>query len=110
MRLPLDDLRVVSIEQYGAGPFGSMQLADLGADVVKVEDPTVGGDVARQVPPYAAEGTSFLKHVNPRLVCASRSAFGNTDPRAPHGGYDDQRIESLFASGLVGSPERMETS
>src|SRR5260370_17920272 len=29
-----------------------MQLADLGADVIKVEDPTVGGDVARHVPPF----------------------------------------------------------
>ncbi|MFL5953314.1 MAG: CaiB/BaiF CoA transferase family protein [Gaiellaceae bacterium] len=60
MRLPLDDLRVIAIEQYGAGPFASMQLADLGADVVKIEDPSVGGDVARQVPPYAAEGTSLF--------------------------------------------------
>lgn len=60
MRLPLDDLRVVTIEQYGAGPFASMQLADLGASVIRIEDPSTGGDVARQVPPYAAEGTSLF--------------------------------------------------
>jgi crotonobetainyl-CoA:carnitine CoA-transferase CaiB-like acyl-CoA transferase len=59
-RLPLDDLRVVSIEQYGAGPFASMQLADLGASVVRIEDPSAGGDVARQVPPYAEGGTSLF--------------------------------------------------
>ena len=29
-----------------------MQLADLGADVIKIEDPSVGGDVSRYVPPY----------------------------------------------------------
>jgi crotonobetainyl-CoA:carnitine CoA-transferase CaiB-like acyl-CoA transferase len=50
--LPLADLRIVCIEQYGAGPFGSMHLADLGADVIKIEDPTAGGDVGRYVPPY----------------------------------------------------------
>jgi crotonobetainyl-CoA:carnitine CoA-transferase CaiB-like acyl-CoA transferase len=56
---PLADVRVVAIEQYGAGPFGTMQLADLGAEVIKIEDPTVGGDVSRYVPPYR-EGTDSL--------------------------------------------------
>jgi crotonobetainyl-CoA:carnitine CoA-transferase CaiB-like acyl-CoA transferase len=56
---PLEDVRVIAIEQYGAGPFGTMQLADLGAEVIKVEDPTVGGDVSRYVPPYR-EGTDSL--------------------------------------------------
>ena len=36
-----------------------MQLADLGADVIKIEDPSVGGDVSRYVPPYL-EGTNSL--------------------------------------------------
>jgi crotonobetainyl-CoA:carnitine CoA-transferase CaiB-like acyl-CoA transferase len=36
-----------------------MQLADLGAEVIKVEDPTVGGDVGRYVPPYTDERDSF---------------------------------------------------
>ncbi|HEX2738315.1 MAG TPA: CoA transferase [Acidimicrobiia bacterium] len=52
-RLPLEDVRIIAVEQFGAGPFGSMQLADLGADVIKIEDPGTGGDVGRSVPPYA---------------------------------------------------------
>jgi crotonobetainyl-CoA:carnitine CoA-transferase CaiB-like acyl-CoA transferase len=56
---PLADLRVLAIEQYGAGPWATMQLADLGADVIKVEDPGVGGDVSRYVPPYQ-EGADSL--------------------------------------------------
>ncbi len=45
-QLPLSGLRVVALEQAVAGPFCSRQLADLGADVVKVERPD-GGDFAR---------------------------------------------------------------
>jgi crotonobetainyl-CoA:carnitine CoA-transferase CaiB-like acyl-CoA transferase len=55
----LDGLRIVSVSQFGAGPFGTQLLADLGAEVIKVEDPGVGGDVARQVGPYAADGDSL---------------------------------------------------
>jgi crotonobetainyl-CoA:carnitine CoA-transferase CaiB-like acyl-CoA transferase len=57
--LPLAGLRVISLCQFGAGPFATMQLADLGAEVIKVEDPTVGGDVGRYVPPYASERDSL---------------------------------------------------
>ena len=56
---PLADVRIVSVEQYGAGPWGTMQLSDLGAEVIKIEDPAVGGDVARYVPPFQ-EGESSL--------------------------------------------------
>ncbi len=57
---PLADVRVVAVEQYGAGPWGTLQLADLGADVIKIEDPSVGGDVGRYVPPYQAEESSLF--------------------------------------------------
>lgn len=60
MILPLDDVRIVALEQYGAGPFSTMQLADLGADVIRIEDPSVGGDSGRYVPPYADGGTSLF--------------------------------------------------
>jgi crotonobetainyl-CoA:carnitine CoA-transferase CaiB-like acyl-CoA transferase len=51
--LPLADLRVLAFTQLGAGPFAMTFLADLGAEVIKVEDPTTGGDEARGVPPFA---------------------------------------------------------
>jgi crotonobetainyl-CoA:carnitine CoA-transferase CaiB-like acyl-CoA transferase len=57
---PLHDVRVLALEQYGAGPWGTMQLADLGADIIKVEDPSVGGDVSRHVPPYQAQESSLF--------------------------------------------------
>ncbi|MEQ6902544.1 CoA transferase [Nocardioides sp. YIM 152588] len=57
---PLEDVRIISLEQYGAGPFGSVHLADLGAEVIKIEDPRVGGDVGRYVPPYFEEEDSLF--------------------------------------------------
>ena len=57
---PLEDIRVIAIEQYGAGPFGSVHLADLGAEIIKIEDPRFGGDVGRYVPPYAEEEDSLF--------------------------------------------------
>ena len=62
---PLEDIRILSLEQYGAGPFGSLHLADLGAEVIKVEDPRVGGDVGRYVPPYSkGEDSLFFEAFN----------------------------------------------
>jgi crotonobetainyl-CoA:carnitine CoA-transferase CaiB-like acyl-CoA transferase len=55
----LDGLRIITVSQFGAGPFGTQLLADLGAEVIKVEDAAVGGDVARHVGPYAAGGDSL---------------------------------------------------
>ena len=48
---PLKGLRVLTLEQYGAGPYGTMLLAELGAEVIKVENPA-GGDVSRATGPY----------------------------------------------------------
>ena len=51
----LSGLRVLAVEQYGAGPFGTLFLADLGAEVIKIENPRDGGDVSRAVGPYFDE-------------------------------------------------------
>jgi crotonobetainyl-CoA:carnitine CoA-transferase CaiB-like acyl-CoA transferase len=63
--LPLADVRVLAIEQFGAGPWGTLQLADLGAEVIKIEDPASGGDVGRYVPPFCEdEGSLFFETFN----------------------------------------------
>ena len=56
MTLPLEGVRILTVEQYGAGPFGTMWLADQGAEVIKIEQPPgedgTGGDFARALGPY----------------------------------------------------------
>ncbi|MBT6139863.1 MAG: CoA transferase [Rhodospirillaceae bacterium] len=49
---PLEGVRVLAVEQYGAGPFGTMYLANQGAEVIKIENPRDGGDMSRAVGPY----------------------------------------------------------
>jgi crotonobetainyl-CoA:carnitine CoA-transferase CaiB-like acyl-CoA transferase len=50
--LPLEGLRILAVEQYGAGPAGSVYLADLGAEVIKVENLREGGDHGRDLGPH----------------------------------------------------------
>jgi crotonobetainyl-CoA:carnitine CoA-transferase CaiB-like acyl-CoA transferase len=65
MGMPLEGIRVLAVEQFGAGPWATLQLADLGADVIKIEDPGSGGDVGRYVPPYqSGEDSLFFETFN----------------------------------------------
>jgi crotonobetainyl-CoA:carnitine CoA-transferase CaiB-like acyl-CoA transferase len=48
---PLGDVRIIAVEQYGAGPWGTVHLADHGAPVVKIEHPASRGGVGPGEPP-----------------------------------------------------------
>jgi succinate---hydroxymethylglutarate CoA-transferase len=66
MTLPLKGVKIIAVEQYGAGPFGTQHLADLGAEVIKIENQKDGGDVGRQVGPYyfAPQDSHFFQSFN----------------------------------------------
>ncbi|HET6922842.1 MAG TPA: CaiB/BaiF CoA-transferase family protein [Anaeromyxobacteraceae bacterium] len=61
--LPLEGVRVLDLSRLLPGPYATLVLADLGADVVKVEDPQ-GGDYVRWMPPLAGEQSGFFHALN----------------------------------------------
>ena len=104
--LPLENVRILAVEQFGAGPFGTMHLADLGAEVIKIEDPTQGGDVARYVPPYLGERDSLY------FQSFNRNKLGLTlDLRKPDGRqvFDDLvKVSDAVYNNLRGDlPKRL---
>lgn len=54
--LPLEGVKVLDLSRVLAGPYATMVLADLGADVLKVEHPERGDDTRHWGPPFAGEG------------------------------------------------------
>jgi len=112
----LRGVRILAVSQFGAGPFGTLHLADLGAEVIKIENPKTGGDVARTVPPYAVPGDSLyfqslnrnkrsmtldLKHPQGQrvfgdLVRVSDAVFSNLRGDQPHKlGLTYEQLEHL---------------
>jgi crotonobetainyl-CoA:carnitine CoA-transferase CaiB-like acyl-CoA transferase len=99
---PLRGTRVLAVEQYGAGPYATLVLADLGAEIIKIEPPG-RGDIGRHVPPYAEGNDSLffqslnrnkrsvaldLKHPEGRalfhrMVARSDAVFANVRGRSP---------------------------
>ncbi|MGI8563469.1 MAG: CaiB/BaiF CoA transferase family protein [Candidatus Dormibacter sp.] len=63
MHGPLEGIRVVEVGNYMAAPFCTMQLADLGAEVIKVENPA-GGDEVRQAGPFLGDQSSPFLRLN----------------------------------------------
>ena len=62
MDRPLSGLKVVELARILAGPWAGQLLADLGADVVKVERPGSGDDTRAWGPPFAADGSAAYFH------------------------------------------------
>ena len=64
MNLPLEGVKVLDLSRVLAGPYATMVLADLGADVVKVEHPERGDDTRQWGPPFAGGESAYFLSVN----------------------------------------------
>ena len=70
--LPLEGFRIISAEQYGAGPYGTMFLAQMGAEVIKIEPPgKIGEDGKRR------GGGDTARHVGPHFLRKGESTYFN---------------------------------
>jgi len=61
---PLDGLRVLDLSRVLAGPYATLVLADLGADVIKIERPGLGDETRGWGPPYAGGESAYYLSVN----------------------------------------------
>jgi len=72
VRQPLAGYRVLTFENFGAGPYGSLFLADLGAEVIKIENRAQGGDATRGMGPFLGPADSHFFQTfnfNKKSVC-----------------------------------------
>ncbi len=61
---PLHGFRVVDLSRALAGPYCAMMLGDLGADVIKVEDPSVGDEARTWGPPFLGTESGYYLSMN----------------------------------------------
>jgi alpha-methylacyl-CoA racemase len=99
--LPLEGLRVLDLTRLLPGPYATLVLADLGADVVKVEDPR-GGDYLRWIPPLAGEqsGAFHVLNRNKRSLALDLKAPGGVEVLLRLAGGADVLVET-FRPGVL---------
>lgn len=61
---PLRGIRVLDLTRVASGPFATMQLGDLGADVIKIEEPSLGDESRRYGPPFIGVESAYFLSVN----------------------------------------------
>ena len=91
-KLPLEGVRVLDLSRVLAGPYATMVLADLGADVLKVEHPERGDDTRHWGPPFAGGESAYFLSVN-----RNKRSIG-IDLKDPDG---FERVEKLAAGADV---------
>jgi len=93
---PLEGIRVLEVGNYMAAPFCAMQLADLGAEVIKVENPE-GGDTVRQLAPLLeGEGSAFIRlNRNKRSIALDLKSEDGTAVFVALAGTSDVVVENL---------------
>jgi crotonobetainyl-CoA:carnitine CoA-transferase CaiB-like acyl-CoA transferase len=61
---PLTGVRILDLSRILSGPFATMIFADLGADVIKLENPRTGDDTREWAPPYQGDQSAYFLSVN----------------------------------------------
>ena len=110
MALPLAHIRVLDLSRVLAGPWASQFLADMGAEVIKVERPGEGDDTRGWGPPFAREPSETDPGLSAYFICANRGKKSVTiDMASPDGqalirelaAKSDVVIENFKVGGLA---------
>lgn len=91
---PLNGIKVLDLSRVLAGPWASQTLADLGADVIKIERPKTGDDTRAWGPPYARDADGKETGESAYFLCANRGKKSVTIDIASE---DGQAIVSVLA-------------
>lgn len=99
---PLSGIRVLDFSRIIAGPLCTQQLADLGADVIKVEHPVTGDDMRARSPKGDRRGAAFLAfNRSKRSICVDLSTEAGQDLARQLASESDIVIEN-FRPGVMG--------
>ena len=103
MRAPLTGIKVLEVGNFIAGPFCGMQLADLGADVIKVERPGVGDMVRHNAPFIDGESSPFIRlNRNKRSIALDLKVAAGKDIFCRLAAGTDVVIENLRPGTMAG--------
>ena len=91
---PLEDITIIDCSMAYAGPFGTLLLADLGANVIKVEPPS--GDGFRPIPPYPPEYEHAFKHADAGADFGMPFASVNRNKRSIMLDFKDPAEKEVF--------------
>ena len=88
MGAPLDNIRVLDMSRIFAGPWAAQLLADLGAEVIKVERPGVGDDTRTWAPPFVRDAAGNESRETGYFLCVNRGKKSVTIDLASEAGRD----------------------
>ena len=98
----LKGVRILDLSQYIAGPYGTVVLGDLGAEIIKIENPD-GGDLSRNIRQYTHKGESAYYLSLNRNKKSITLNFRN--PKATEIFYDLVKVSDVvydnFRSGML---------
>ena len=107
---PLAHVRVLDLSRIMAGPWASQVLADLGADVIKVERPGVGDDTRGWGPPFLTTATAIRptsRATSSRSIAASdRSHSISTSPKVRRSSASGRAADIVLENYKVGTLQR----